>query len=110
MTVRVDTPSALDIPLDGPAEPEAVKARGYWELVFIRFRRDKLAVISFGFIVFLFASAFAGAPLAAHLLGHGPTTQFGYGLKDFVPVGPWSHIVERAGFQIRTRVGQDAGD
>jgi peptide/nickel transport system permease protein len=92
VTVRVDTPSALDIPLDGPAEPEAVKARGYWELVFIRFRRDKLAVISFGFIVFLFASAFAGAPLAAHLLGHGPTTQFGYGLKDFVPVGPWSHI------------------
>ena len=69
-----------------------VKARGYWELVFIRFRRDKLAVVSFGFIVFLFAAAFGGAPLAAHLLGHGPTTQFGYGVKDFLPVGPWSHI------------------
>ncbi|TML76373.1 MAG: ABC transporter permease [Actinobacteria bacterium] len=92
MTVRVDTPSAVEIPLGPPAEAEVVKARGYWELVFIRFRRDKLAVVSFGFIVFLFAAAFGGAPLAAHLLGHGPTTQFGYGVKDFLPVGPWSHI------------------
>jgi len=92
VTVRVDTPSAVEIPLGPPAEAEVVKARGYWELVFIRFRRDKLAVVSFGFIVFLFAAAFGGAPLAAHLLGHGPTTQFGYGVKDFLPVGPWSHI------------------
>ena len=92
MTVRVDTPSAVEIPLGPPAEADVVKARGYWELVFIRFRRDKLAVVSFGFIVFLFAAAFGGAPLAAHLLGHGPTTQFGYGVKDFLPVGPWSHI------------------
>ena len=92
MTVRVDTPSAVEIPFGSRAEPEVVKARGYWELVFIRFRRDKLAVVSFGFIIFLFAAAFGGAPLAAHLLGHGPATQFGYGLKDFTPVGPWSHI------------------
>jgi peptide/nickel transport system permease protein len=74
------------------AEPEAVKARGYWELIFIRFRRDKLAVASFGFIVFLFAAAFGGAPLAAHLLGHGPGTQFGYGFPNYVPAGPWKHI------------------
>ena len=92
MTVRVDTPSAVEIPFGAPAEPEAVKARGYWELVFIRFRRDKLALVSFGFIAFLFAAAFGGAPIAAHFLGHGPTTQFGYGLKNYVPVGPWTHI------------------
>jgi peptide/nickel transport system permease protein len=94
VTVRVDTPSAVEIQLGGPAEPEAVKARGYWELVLIRFRRDKLAVTSFGFIVFLFAAAFAGAPLAAHLLGHGPNAQFGYGVNPntFTPVGPWAHI------------------
>jgi peptide/nickel transport system permease protein len=92
VTVRVDTPSAVEVPLGPPAEQEVVKARGYWELVFIRFRRDKLAVVSFGFIVFLFAAAFAGAPIAAHFLGHGPSTQFGYGLKNFVPVGPWAHI------------------
>jgi peptide/nickel transport system permease protein len=92
VTVRVDTPSTLDVPVGAPAEPEAVKARGYWELVFIRFRRDKLAVGSFGFIVFLFAAAFIGAPIAAHFLGHGPTDQFGYGVKDFTPIGPWAHI------------------
>jgi peptide/nickel transport system permease protein len=92
VTVRVDTPSAVEIPVGAPAEPEAVKARGYWELVWIRFRRDKLAVASFGFIVLLFAAAFGGAPLAAHLLGHGPNDQFGYGVQDFTPVGPWSHI------------------
>ncbi|HEU5215959.1 MAG TPA: ABC transporter permease [Gaiellaceae bacterium] len=92
MTVRVDTPSAVEIPVGAPAEPEAVKARGYWELIWIRFKRDKLAVGSLGFIIFLFFAAFGGAPLAAHLLGHGPTTQFGYGVQDFVPVGPWTHI------------------
>ena len=92
MTVRVDTPSAVEIPSGPAVEPEAVKARGYWELVFIRFRRDRLAVASFGFIVFLFFAAFVGAPIAAHFLGHGPTDQFGYGVQDFVPVGPWTHI------------------
>jgi hypothetical protein len=72
-------------PVRPRVEPEAVKARGYWELVFIRFRRDRLAVASFGFIVFLFFAAFVGAPIAAHFLGHGPSDQFGYGVQDFVP-------------------------
>jgi len=94
VSVRVDTTTALDVPVGTPEEPEAVKARGYWELVWIRLRRDKLALASFGFIVFLFAAAFAGAPLAAHLLHHGPDTIFGYGVNPttFTPVGPWSHI------------------
>jgi len=94
VTVRVDTPSALDLPVGAAAEPEAVKARGYWELVWIRFKRDKVALTSLGFVVLLFAAAFGGAPLAAHLLGHGPNDIFGYGVNEttFVPVGPWSHI------------------
>jgi len=93
-SVRVDSSTALDVPVGAPAEPEAVKARGYWELVWIRLRRDKLALASFGFIVFLFAAAFGGAPLAAHLLHHGPDQIFGYGVNPttFTPVGPWTHI------------------
>jgi peptide/nickel transport system permease protein len=93
VTVRVDTPSALEIQ-EGPVAPEAVKARGYWALVLIRFRRDKLAVVSFGFVVFLFISAFVGAPIAAHLLGHGPNDIFLTAIKqpENVPVGPWSHV------------------
>ena len=93
MSVRVDSPAAVDVAVGAPA-PESVKARGHWELVWIRFRRDKIALISFGVVVLIFAAAFGGAPLAAHLLGHGPNDIFGYGVnqQSFVPVGPWSHI------------------
>jgi peptide/nickel transport system permease protein len=92
VTVRVDT--TLEVPLDAPSEPEAVKARGYWTLVLARFRRDKLAVVSLGFVVFLFLGAFVGAPIAAHLLGHGPNTIFLTAIKqpENVPVGPWSYV------------------
>ena len=94
MSVRVDTPDAVGLSVDTQVEPETVKARGYWELVWIRFRRDKIAVFSFGVVILLFAGAFGGAPLAAHLLGHGPNTIFDYGTDPttFVPVGPWTHI------------------
>jgi len=94
VSVRVDTPDAVGLSVESHVEPETVKARGYWELVWIRFRRDKIALLSFGVIVLLFAGAFGGAPLAAHLLGHGPNSIFDYGTDptSFVPVGPWSHI------------------
>jgi peptide/nickel transport system permease protein len=93
VTVRVDT--TLEVPVDAPAsEPEAVKARGYWSLVLSRFLRDKLAVASLGFIVFLFLAAFVGGPVAAHLLGHGPNTLFLTAIKqpENVPVGPWTWV------------------
>jgi peptide/nickel transport system permease protein len=86
-TTGVQLPAAV-------TEPEAVKARGYWELVWIRLRRDKLAISGGVFIIFLFLAAFAGAPLAAHLLGHGPNDIFSFGVDPttFAPVGPWTHI------------------
>ncbi|HET7353961.1 MAG TPA: ABC transporter permease [Gaiellaceae bacterium] len=75
-------------------DAQVARARGYWELVWIRFRRDKIALLSFGVLVLLFGGAFGGAPLAAHLLGHGPNTIFDYGTNatTFTPVGPWTHI------------------
>ena len=95
MSIRVDEP----LPVEAAPEPvaadgSAVKARGYWELVWTRFKRDKLAVGSIFFIVFLFLSAFVGAPIAAHLLGHGPNDIFQYGVDQntLAPVGPWTHI------------------
>ncbi len=54
----------------------AVRARGYWEGVWLRLRKDKLALAGAGFIIFLFFTAFAGAPIAAHFLGHGPNVPF----------------------------------
>ena len=74
---------------------EDVKARGYWSLAFVRFRRDKLAVFSLGFVIFLFLAAFAGGPLAAHILGHGPNDIFPFsGVDPFtqIPVSPWTHV------------------
>jgi ABC-type dipeptide/oligopeptide/nickel transport system permease subunit len=57
-------------------ETVAVRARGYWEGVWLRLRRDKLALAGAGFIVFLVLVAFAGAPIAAHFIGHGPNDPF----------------------------------
>jgi peptide/nickel transport system permease protein len=56
---------------------ESVRARGYWELVWIRFKRDRVAVASGVFIILLVLVAFAGAPIAKHFIGHGPNDIFG---------------------------------
>ena len=70
-----------------------IKARGYWEQVWLRFRRDKIAIASGIFIVLLVLVAAFGAPLAAALLGHGPNDIYSvYATKDFIPVGPWTRV------------------
>jgi peptide/nickel transport system permease protein len=70
-----------------------VQARGYWELVWRRFRRDKVALGSIVFIVFMILAAFVGAPLAANLLGHGPNALFPTALDEkLLPVGPWTTV------------------
>ncbi len=93
---KLDIHSDEAVPVEvAPADGETkVKARGYWELVWIRFRRDKLAVGSIGFIVFLFLMAFVGGPVFSHILGHGPNDIFPYGVdqSSLAPVGPWTHI------------------
>src|SRR5262245_53149936 len=74
---------------------ESVRARGYWELVWIRFRRDKVAIASGIFIILLILTAFVGAPLAKRVLGHGPNAIF-IGTQalspDLQPAGPWTHV------------------
>src|ERR1041385_1465813 len=64
-----------------------VRARGYWEQVWIRFRRDKVAIAGGVFIILLILGAFVGAPLAAHMLGHGPNDQY-YTAIDPVKLTP----------------------
>ena len=78
-------------------DPAAVQARGYWELVWRRFRRDKVAIASAIFIVFLISVAFAGAPIAKHYSGHGPNDIFAASpeivkLPSLLPAGPWTHF------------------
>ena len=80
-------------------EGEPVEARSYWNQVWRRFRRDKVAIGGGIFIVCLFIIAFAGAPLAAHLLGHGPNDVFTTQAltKDQLPVGPLTHVKSAPG-------------
>jgi hypothetical protein len=48
-------------------ETAAIRARGYWESVWLRLRKDKLALAGAGFVVFLVFVAFAGAPTRASI-------------------------------------------
>ena len=76
-------------------EAEQVKARGYWEQVWLRFRRDRVAVLGGVFIVCLLLVAFVGAPLAEQGLGHGPNdvnTSGGLDPDSQLPVGPWTTV------------------
>jgi len=93
LDVTTDADSAQVVE-QGVDHVKKVEARGYWELVWSRFKRDRLALLSVGFIVLLFLAAYAGAPLAAHLLHHGPNDIFANGVdpNSLTPVGPWTHI------------------
>jgi peptide/nickel transport system permease protein len=76
-------------------ETVAVRARGYWESVWLRLRKDKLALAGAGFIVFLVFVAFAGAPIAAHFVGHSPNDLFfanGGVDTSLQPAKPWAHV------------------
>jgi peptide/nickel transport system permease protein len=87
-------PVPTDVVVDAAA-PAEVKARGYWEQVWIRFRRDRFAVVSIFVIVFLVLASFPGAYIAEKLLGHGPNTPFFDGVDErLVPVGPWTYVTD----------------
>ena len=72
-----------------------VRARGYWEMVWLRFKRDRVAISSGIFIILLILIAFVGAPVAKRVLGHGPTAIF-IGSQavspELQPAGPWTWI------------------
>jgi peptide/nickel transport system permease protein len=75
-----------------------IKARGYWEQVWTRFKRDKLALVGGVTIILLLIAAFGGAPLAQYLLGHGPDYPFFTGgiSASGQPIGPLAHIADPA--------------
>jgi peptide/nickel transport system permease protein len=96
-SVDVTTPiGVVDAGAELSPEGMPVRARGYWEQVWRRFRRDKLAIAGGVFVVMLVVTAFVGGPLAAHWLGHGPNDLFQYPFNALnplgQPVGPWSRI------------------
>jgi peptide/nickel transport system permease protein len=71
----------------------AIEGRSPWQLAWARLRHDKVAVASFAVICLIVLLA-VFAPVIAHLLGHGPSTQFRTtGLTaQGIPVGPGSQF------------------
>src|SRR3954466_13563367 len=70
-----------------------IKARGYWEQVWRRFKRDRLAIAGGITIGVLVLAAFFGGPIAAHFLKHGPDDQFYNALTPLgAPIGPWHRV------------------
>jgi ABC-type dipeptide/oligopeptide/nickel transport system permease subunit len=91
-------------------ELEPIRARGYWEQVWRRFRRDKVAIGAGFFIFFMFFSAFAGASIAAHVLGHGPNDLFpnAINIETLLPRGPWAHVKTDTGSTTFFLLGADS--
>jgi peptide/nickel transport system permease protein len=75
----------------------AVRARGYWEGVWMRFRRDKFAIAGAIWIALIILIGFIGAPIAAHFLGHGPDKPFSGGVDSVsvLPVGPLTWVSDQ---------------
>ncbi len=71
---------------------ESVEARGYWRSVWLRLKTDRLAIVCAVTIVVVTLLMFVGAPVAAHLLGHGPNDIISGGVQNYQPVGPMSHV------------------
>jgi peptide/nickel transport system permease protein len=82
-----------DLAADAVEQREELRARGHWEQVWRRFRRDRLALAGGGFVVLLVQTAIAGGPIAAAILGHGPNDLY-YTAVDsrLLPVGPMTHV------------------
>jgi peptide/nickel transport system permease protein len=86
-----------------------IKARGYWEQVWRRFKRDKIAIGGGITIIILIFAAFVGAPIARHFLGHGPNDQFYNALNSFgYPIGPWAHVDNGLGGKAFLILGADS--
>src|SRR5919202_6168286 len=80
--------------VEAVAQPVQGRPAGAWTIAWRRLRRDKVALASAAALVLIVLACFAGAPLAAKLLGHGPDDLFPYGAHSLKPVGPWTRVAD----------------
>ena len=79
---------------DAAEEGTAIVTEGRppWRLAWARLRKDRVAMVALGFVIFLVLVAIF-APVLTALIGHGPNEQFtntGLSLSG-IPVGPGQH-------------------
>jgi peptide/nickel transport system permease protein len=93
--------AAVGVGVSGEIEPDAgdVRARGYWEQAWRRFKRDRIAVFSGFVIIGIVLVAFIGAPIAVHILGHGPNDIDPNAVINYGPAGPFSHVQDANGHE-----------
>jgi peptide/nickel transport system permease protein len=83
-----------DVVLEPLADEPEIRARGLWEQVWRRFKRDRVAIGSIFFLIFVVLICYPGAWIAERLIGHGPEDPFSDGIDDgLIPVGPLSEVV-----------------
>jgi ABC-type dipeptide/oligopeptide/nickel transport system permease subunit len=75
----------------------AVEARSPSQQAWRRLKRDRLAIAGGVIIIVMILTAFIGAPIAAHVLGHGPNETVAGGVQNYEPVGPWSRVSDGQG-------------
>jgi peptide/nickel transport system permease protein len=79
--------------MDTTADLRPPRAHGSWELVWRRLKRDRVALGSVIALVVVFLVCFAGEPIAAHFLGHGPNDIFPMAVDVNLNEAPaWSHV------------------
>src|SRR5690349_17863347 len=92
--------STATSPLMSESGDVRLVARGPWHDLARRLARDWVALLALSFAALLVLAAVVGAPLSAHLTGHGPNEQFQNALDlSGVPLGPWQHEFAPDGLQ-----------
>lgn len=81
-------------PCPAPVDGVAVELYSPWRIAWRRFLRDKVAVASGIFLIFLLLAVFPGAKLASVVLGHGPDDPYPYAVNSdtLKPLGPWTWV------------------
>ena len=75
------------------ADQRPPRAYGQWNLVWLRLKRDRVALGSVVALVLVFLICFAGEPIAAHFLGHGPNDIFPMAVDvNLNPAPAWTRV------------------
>jgi peptide/nickel transport system permease protein len=84
-----------------------VKGRSLWAIAWTRLRRDKVAMVSLGFLILLLVAAIF-APQICKLLGVDPYTQDTTVLGDIgFPIGPWGGVAWKHILGVEPQLGRD---